>query len=239
MKVARVPHRWTLTPRAAIRLQERLAPTVLETPLPRMPRRVAGGDISFAPDGSELLAVWVVWDVRARAIVEAVFSRRRVTFPYVPGLLSFREAPAMIAAARRLKSEPDVFVLDGQGRAHPRRFGLACHVGVLLDRATIGCGKSLLCGRHDTPALAVGASKPLIDRGETIGRALRTQADTAPIYVSVGHRIDLASAVRVVMACCSAFRIPEPTRQAHQAVTRAGHERWPRRPADQSAETND
>lgn len=234
MKLPRVPHRWTLSPAAAVRLQKRLADRVIEQPLPRPARLVAGGDISFSPDGTELVAVWIVWDVHARAVVEQVFARRPVRFPYIPGLLSFREASAMIAAARKLRSEPDAFLLDGQGRAHPRRFGLACHVGVLIDRVAVGCGKSLLCGRFDTPASDAGASKPLIDRGETIGRALRTQAATSPVFVSVGHRIDLSSAVRLVMSCCTTFRVPEPTRLAHHAVTAEAHRLWPR-PAERSS----
>ncbi|MCK6456646.1 MAG: endonuclease V [Phycisphaerae bacterium] len=217
-----------------MRLQQRLATRVIQTPLVRPPRLVAGGDISFSPNGDRLLAAWVVWDARERRIVEAVLAERPVRMPYIPGLLSFREAPAMLAAARKLRCEPDAFMLDGQGLAHPRRFGLACHVGVLLDRVTIGCGKSRLCGAHDTPANTAGASKPLLDRGETIGRAVRTQPDTAPIYVSVGHRIDLHGAVRIALACCTNFRVPEPTRLAHHQVTQAARKRWGRAadPAD-------
>ncbi len=182
---------------------------------------MAAGDVAFSPDGRELTAAWLVWDVRERAVREVATARRPVRFPYVPGLLSFREAPALLAAARRLVIEPDVFLLDGQGRAHPRRFGLACHVGVLLDRPAIGCGKTLLCGRYDEPGHRFGASTPLLDDGEIIGRAVRTRPGARAVYVSIGHRVELAGAVRAVLACCGGVRIPEPARLAHQAVTRA------------------
>lgn len=220
MKVPRARHRWDLSPRAAAALQARLAGQVICAPLPRPPRLVAGGDIALSPDARELVAAWLVWDVSARQVIETAWTRRRIRFPYVPGLLSFREAPGMLAAARKLRCEPDAFMLDGQGFAHPRRFGLACHLGWLLDRPAVGCAKSLLCGRFDTPGQERGASKPLLDGTEVIGRVVRTQAGISPVYVSIGHRIELMQAVRLVLACCTQFRLPEPTRRAHQFVTR-------------------
>lgn len=221
MKIPRSSHRWTLSPSAAIDLQRRLAETVRESPLPRPPRWVAGGDVSFTPDEQRMIAGWVVWDVTTRSVVETVVAVRPVRFPYVPGLLSFRETPGLIAAARKLKTEPDVFMLDGQGLAHPRRFGIACHFGLLVGRPTFGCAKSRLCGRHDTPVAAVGASKPLTDGDALIGRVVRTQEDVSPVYVSVGHMIRLDDAVRTVLRCCTKFRLPEPTRLAHHLVTQA------------------
>jgi len=146
MQLPRPRHRWKVTPAKAVEIQKRLAAEVLQSPLPRPPRLIAGGDASFTADGRSVIAGWVVWDARLARVVDQAVVRRAVTFPYVPGLLSFREAPALIAAVRRLKVQPDVFMLDGQGLAHPRRFGLACHVGLFLDRPTLGCAKSRLCG---------------------------------------------------------------------------------------------
>lgn len=150
MKLPRSRHRWNLTPAKAIGLQRHLAGELLHSPLVEPPDLVAGGDASFSIDGRFIVAGWVVWDRHRDAVVDQAIARRRVCFPYVPGLLSFREAPSLIAAARKLKIEPDVFMLDGQGLAHPRRFGLACHVGWFIDRPTLGCAKSRLCG---TPRL--------------------------------------------------------------------------------------
>jgi len=220
MKVPPPRHRWDLSPRQAIRLQKRLAGEVLHVPLAAPPRYVASGDAAFAPGGGEIIAAWVVWDSRTQSLVESVLVRRAVRFPYVPGLLSFREAPALIAAARKLRIEPDVFMLDGHGLAHPRRFGIACHVGLSLDRPSLGCAKSRLCGEHGTPGLRRGSTKVLLDEGEEIGRVLRTRSGVKPVYVSVGHKITLDDAVAVALQCCTTYRLPEPARLAHQLVTR-------------------
>lgn len=228
-------HRWNLSIPAAKALQSRLAPRVsAKTPRGFAPRFVAGADMSHQRGSQWLYGAVVVLDLKDFSVIETACARRRMTFPYVPGYLSFREAPVLLDCFRKIRSRIDAAFFDGQGYAHPRRFGLACHVGVLLDRVTIGCGKSRLCGAHDTPANTAGASKPLLDRGETIGRAVRTQPDTAPIYVSVGHRIDLHGAVRIALACCTNFRVPEPTRLAHHQVTQAARKRWGRAadPAD-------
>ena len=221
MKIPRARHRWDLTPKSAIRLQKQLASEILEMPLERPARLVAGGDAAFSPDGGRVIAGWVVWDVRARETIETAVANRPVRFPYVPGLLSFREAPALIAALRMLTTEPDVFMFDGHGLAHPRRFGIACHVGLLIDRPTLGCAKSRLCGVHDTPADTVGAAKPLRLDGDLVGRVVRTRAGVKPVYVSIGHRITLEDAVRTALRCCTKFRLPEPSRLAHQLVTKA------------------
>ena len=229
MKIPLAIHRWSLTTQQAIRLQRRLAAMVRQTPLRRRPRLIAGGDATIDPTGAWMIAGWVVWDVQTREVVESVVAVRPVRFPYVPGLLSFREAPALIAAARKLRREPEVFMLDGQGLAHPRRFGLACHVGVLLDRPSLGCAKSLLCGTPEPSILSpashafsekAGAWRPLADRGEVIGRVLRTRAGVKPVYVSVGHRLTLDEAAAVAWRCCWGFRLPEPARLAHQLVSR-------------------
>ncbi len=220
MKLPRCPHRWNLTPRQAVRLQSRLAVEVCHTPLRAPPRLVAGGDASFSSDGTRAVAAWVVWDAEEQMVVDTAYAVQPVRFPYVPGLLSFREAPVLIAAARKVSVVPDVFMFDGQGLAHPRRFGLACHVGVLIDRPSLGCAKSRLCGVHDTPSDAPGASRPLIHDGETVGCVLRTRPGVKPVFVSVGHKTTLDDAVAVTLRCCTKYRLPEPTRLAHQLVTR-------------------
>jgi deoxyribonuclease V len=180
---------------------------------------VAGGDVAFTRDGKHLIAGWVVWDIDAQAVVETAVALLPVRFPYVPGLLSFREAPALIAAARKLEIEPDAFMFDGQGLAHPRRFGIACHVGLLIDRPSLGCAKSRLCGEADAPAAARGSSQPLHLDGRTLGRVVRTREGVKPVFVSVGHRMTLQNAVRLTLRCCTKYRLPEPTRLAHQLVT--------------------
>jgi deoxyribonuclease V len=140
------------------------------------------------------------------------------TFPYQPGYLSFREAPALIEAFARVEAEPDVVMFDGQGIAHPRRLGLACHVGLWLEKPAIGCAKSRLIGRFDTLPRQAGSAVNLIDRDEVVGQVVRTKTGVQPVYVSPGHRIDLASSVKVALACARGYRIPEPTRQAHLHV---------------------
>jgi deoxyribonuclease V len=220
MKLPRAIHRWSLTPKAAIQLQKRLAPRVRIEPLTGSPRLIAGADLAFSPDGLRCLAGVVVYDLEARAPVEEVVAWRSVRFPYVPGLLSFREIPAVLAAARKLKSEPDLFMFDGQGFAHPRRVGLASHAGLALGKPSVGCAKSRLCGQHADPALEAGAFSPLLDEDEVIGAVLRTRTGVKPIYVSVGHRIMLEQAIEVAMSCVTRYRVPEPTRLAHILVTR-------------------
>jgi len=224
MRIPRSPHRWTVTPTAACDLQRKLAEQVREEPLNPAARLIAGGDVSFSPDGTQLVAGWVVWDMVAREVAETVVAVKPVRFPYVSGLLSFRETPGLIAAARKLKSEPDVFMLDGQGIAHPRRMGIASHFGLLIDRPTFGCAKTRLFGTHDTPAESVGGAKPLMSGNQVIGRVVRMQSNVNPVYISVGHRIRLQDAVRVALRCATKFRLPEPTRLAHHLVTKARSE---------------
>jgi deoxyribonuclease V len=153
-------------------------------------------------------------------IIETAFAWQPIAFPYVPGLLSFREAPAVLAACADLTVEPDIFLCDGQGYAHPRRLGLASHLGLFLERPTIGCAKSRLVGEYEEPERVFGAHTPLVDRGEVVGAAVRTRPRHKPLFVSPGHKISLETAVDVTLACCrgGAF-LPEPTRLAHELVT--------------------
>jgi deoxyribonuclease V len=139
-----------------------------------------------------------------------------VTFPYVPGLLSFREGPAVLDALDKLKSPPDLLIFDGHGLAHPRRFGLACHLGLLVDIPAIGCAKSRLCGQYEEPGPHRGDTMPLIDKGEVVGAAVRTRAGVKPVFVSIGHRVDLPTSIHYVLACCRGYRLPETTRWAHR-----------------------
>ena len=215
-----IDHPWDVTPAQAVRIQnELIRPAVRFRRLRRTVRLVGGADCSF--DKAERLAYAgiVVWDVRARQVIEQAGSTAPLTFPYVPGLLTFREAPAVLAAWAKLSSRPDVMMFDGTGYAHPRRCGLACHMGVLLNVPSIGVAKSRLCGQADEPGPNRGNAAEWFDRGELVGRVLRTRDRVKPLFISAGHLVTLADAVRLVLACCSRFRLPEPTRLAHQFVT--------------------
>jgi deoxyribonuclease V len=200
---------------AAVAVQERLRGRVVRAGSPRA-RLVAGADVS-EKDGRARAAIVVLRDLEP---VEEVSSETAVPFPYVPGLLSFREIPPLLAAWRKLRTRPDVVIVDGQGTAHPRRFGLACHLGLVLGVPTIGCAKSLLVGRHEEPGRARGSWSPLVDRGETIGAAVRTRDGMNVVYVSTGHRVSLAAAVRIVLACAPRCRLPEPQRLADRLSRR-------------------
>ena len=183
-------------------------------PLPDSALQVVGGvDASFSEDGIYVAAV--VLDYHTMQIVELATAELSLTYPYLPGLLSFRESPAILVALGKLSRLPDVLLVDGHGLAHPRRFGLACHLGVLLDLPVIGCAKSKLIGECSPPGDTVGSTTELIFEAEMVGMAVRTRSNVKPVYVSVGHRVDLRSAVRITLACCRGYRLPEPTRQAH------------------------
>jgi deoxyribonuclease V len=215
------PHAWSLSARQAIEVQRQLASRVRRHGAARGIRRVAGLDCAFTQDGARCLAAAVVWDLARAVVVEERIASRPLRFPYVPGLLSFREAPALLAVLRKLRAAPDALMVDGQGLAHPRRFGIACHIGVLCDLPTVGVAKSRLVGEHREPAARRGSRAALRDRGERIGTVLRTRDGVRPVYVSIGHAIDLASAERLVLRAGGGFRLPEPTRRADAAVARA------------------
>jgi deoxyribonuclease V len=209
---------WNLKPLEAIRLQERLAKRVeLEDRLGPI-RTIAAADIAFDPATNIAFASVIVYRFPDLVEIERRRVRRKLRFPYIPGLLSFRECPILLAAFARLKTSPDVILIDGHGRAHPRRFGIACHMGVLLDRPAIGCGKSLLVGKHREPGKQRGATAPLIHKDEQVGVALRTRDDVKPIYVSQGNRVSLPTAVKLVKHCLDGFRIPKPIRDADRDV---------------------
>jgi len=213
-------HDWNLTPREAIEVQQRLRGLVRIIPLARDIHTIAGADISFNRFSDTIHTGIVVLSLPDLRVVETAGVRGTAKFPYVPGLLSFRETPSLLEAWDQLKTKPDVLMLDGQGLAHPRRFGIACHVGVLLDLPAFGCAKSILVGRHDEPGLDAGSRSPLVDRDEVVGVALRTKRKVNPVYVSAGHLIDLPSAVDLALRSTTTYRQPEPTRQAHLLVNR-------------------
>jgi deoxyribonuclease V len=216
-------HDWHVSPEEARQIQLRLRERVIASdgPVPDEVRLVAGVDISVGNETTPGRAAVVVISYPELEPVEHSVVEGRVTFPYVPGLLSFREIPLIAPAFERLAAVPDLVVADGQGLAHPRRFGLASHLGVLLDLPTIGCAKSLLVGRYEEPADEVGARSPLSDRGEQVGEVLRTRKGVKPLFVSPGHLIGLPQATDWILRLTRGLRQPEPTRLAHKAAAGA------------------
>lgn len=216
MKVAH-RHGWDVAPAEAVAIQQALRAKVVERDTFGEIRTVAGVDIGTAGDAARAAIVLLSFpDLRP---VEAATAERPIRFPYIPGLLAFREVPAILDAFERLQREPDLIMADAQGLAHPRRFGLASHLGVILDKPAIGCAKSRLCGEHAEPGLKAGSWEPLMDGEAVIGAAVRTKDATNVVYVSVGHRICLESAIRLVLRCCTRYRIPEPTRLADRVAS--------------------
>ncbi|MEU8635682.1 endonuclease V [Amycolatopsis sp. NPDC048633] len=205
---------WPTTAEDALAVQERLRGRVeLTGDLPELPPTVTGLDVAYDDDG-DIAAAVVTLETAGLTVVEERTHRAKAVFPYEPGLFAFRELPPLLAALERLDREPDVLVCDGHGLAHPRRFGLACHLGVLTGLPAFGVGKTRFVGSHAPPASARGSSEPLVDAGEEVGAVLRTQDGVKPVYVSAGHRIDLAHACRLTLALSPRYRLPETTRQA-------------------------
>jgi len=212
-------HAWDLSPAAARELQLSLAGQVELIDRFGDIRLVAGIDIGFEQAGKLTRAAVAVLRLPDLAAVEQQVARQPTRFPYVPGLLSFREIPAAVAALTALGATPDLLLCDGQGFAHPRRFGLACHLGWLLDVPSIGVAKSRLIGTFDEPGPERGAAAPLHDRGEVIGAALRSRTGVKPVFVSSGHRVGQSSALRLALACTGRYRVPEPLRHAHSLAS--------------------
>jgi deoxyribonuclease V len=212
-------HPWNLDYASARRLQTELAAKVRVEHFPGPVNTVAGVDCAFSRDKKRIAAVVVVLRLPDFELIEQADCVLPVSFPYIPGLLSFREAPACLAAAEKLKTTPDIFLIDGQGIAHPRRLGIASHLGLFLGRPTIGCAKSRLIGEYDDPPTTRGSASPLKDGDEIIGAVLRTRTAVKPLFISPGHLCRLDDALRITLACCTRFRLPEPARLAHQFVT--------------------
>ncbi len=216
-------HEWNLTPEEARALQRELAAQVRQEPLDiETVRWVAGADMSFDSAKDSLtppvFAGMVTLQLPELTVIEQAGVQTVAPFPYIPGLLSFREVPPLLEVWSRLTIRPDVLIADGYGLAHPRRFGLACHLGLLFDIPTLGVAKTPFVGTHDPVPEPVGAWTPIIHRGETVGAALRTRTGVSPVYVSVGHRIDLPSAIALTLRCINKTRQPETTRHAHAYV---------------------
>ena len=238
-------HDWNVSYAEARKLQEHLACKVSFQPLNKQPKLIAGLDCAFADGGKKIVAAVIVlkpgevyWHTRDNEDprqkpplfeqIETASAVQDVTFPYIPGLLSFREASACIAAIEKLHTEPDLFMMDGQGIAHPRRLGLASHLGLFLGKPTIGCAKSRLTGTFDEPPSEKGAYTLLKDKpkstgsseSETIGAVVRTRTNVKPLFISVGHKCSLENAIELTLACTTRYRLPEPTRLAHQLVSK-------------------
>ncbi len=226
-------HNWNLSYAQAQDLQKQLACKVQFTALKGSPKLIAGLDCALSEDKQQIIACVVVlrapeaqtglWGPVEQLqfeLVEKTSAVQKVTFPYIPGLLSFREAPACLAAVEKLKTEPDLFIIDGQGIAHPRRLGLASHLGLFFDKPTIGCAKSRLIGTFEEPPPQKGSYSPLKDKGDTIGAVLTTRDNVKPLFISVGNRCNLDNAIKWTLKCTLKYRLPEPTRLAHQSVTR-------------------
>ena len=212
-------HRWDVTPEEARAIQRELRDAIIAEDAFGEIRFVAGVDVGFEDEGATTRAAVAVLRFPDLTLVEHALSRRPTTFPYVPGLLSFREILAILDAVATLQTRPDMLLCDGAGYAHPRRFGLACHLGLLSDLPSIGVAKSRLIGAHEPPLDERGAWQPLHDGAETIGAVLRTRPKTRPLYISVGHRISLPSAVEFTLRCTTGYRLPETTRWAHRLAS--------------------
>jgi deoxyribonuclease V len=223
VKIQAHQHPWDVSHERALTIQARLARHLKPEGKLDDAHSVAGIDVSFPRalrrgDQQWARAAVVVLTYPQLKPIEQVVAERPVEWPYIPGLLSFREGPVVLAALEKLRTEPDVLIFDGQGLAHPRRLGLATHLGILLDRPSIGCAKSRLCGQYQGPGPNKGDWAPLIDEGERIGAVVRSRDSVKPIFVSIGQHVDLETAIDFSLSCCTRYRLPEPTRLAHQAA---------------------
>lgn len=217
MKALRL-HDWQVSAADAKQIQRNLAAGVVRCGEIDTPGLIAGADISGEDADGMVRAAVVVLSYPELALVDESVVSMRPDFPYVPGLLSFREVPLLLAAFEGISAVPDVVIADAQGIAHPRRLGLASHLGLFLDLPTVGCAKTILCGRHGELGEEPGDRAPLVDRDEVVAAALRTRRGVKPVYVSIGHKVDLDTAIGWVLACCRGYRLPEPTRLAHLAA---------------------
>ncbi len=211
-------HSWQVSIAQALEIQQGLAARVSKRSEVTTPRFIAGVDISAGKGERMATGAVVVLEYPELRVVETKVAQGRLDFPYIPGLLSFRESPLTLAACQKLTITPDLILIDGQGIAHPRRLGLASHLGLWLNTPTIGCAKSILCGNHEVLGDEPDSYAEMVDRSDIIGAALRTKLGVKPVYVSIGHKVDLNTAIHWVMNCCRGYRLPEPTRLAHLAA---------------------
>lgn len=213
-------HPWNVTPKEAVEIQRRLQPRVTLRNRLQPVRYVAGTDVSSSLADGTVWAGVVVVAYPGLEPVETRWARGNTSFPYIPGLLSFREIPILVSALKKLKTVPNLILCDGQGIAHPRGMGLATHLGVLANCPTIGCAKSRLVGTYSGLAQEKGATAELVHSGKVVGMAARTRKMVKPIYISAGHHITLKQSIRIVLRCCPKYRVPEPIRMAHHLVNR-------------------
>ena len=207
-------HSWNLTPKEAIQLQKQLKDQVKTHLTLRHPQRIAGVDVAYLPEKEQSVATVVVVSCADFETVESAVAKIKTPFPYIPGLLSFREIPAILKALEQLSDLPDLILVDGHGQAHPRRFGIASHLGLWLKHPTIGIGKSRLCGEFREPGKEKGSSTDLIHKGEVIAKVLRTRTGVRPVFVSVGYGLPLEECAHWTLAMTSRFRLPEPVHRA-------------------------
>ncbi|MBN1374719.1 MAG: deoxyribonuclease V [Dehalococcoidia bacterium] len=215
-------HTWVMNTSQARHLQIDLSYKIVRVSNRTIPQSIAGVDVSISRFSKRGRAAVVVLSYPDMEILDLAMLEDDINFPYVPGLLSFREIPIILKAWQKLRISPDLVIVDGQGIAHPRRFGIASHLGLLLDIPSIGCAKSRLIGDHEPVADDAGSYSPLTDGEEIIGAVLRTRSSVKPVYVSIGHKIDLSDAISLVLKCCCGLRLPEPTRLAHLAAGQTG-----------------
>lgn len=222
-------HEWSVTPQEAIAIQNSLRERLIyDTPLDMEAISLVGGvDVSVKPDADGIpisRAAVVVLTFPELKVIEVARAEMPTPFPYIPGLLTFREGPVLVKAFEALQQEPDAFIFDGMGRAHPRRMGIAAHMGLWLEKPTVGCGKTYLIGKFDAVPVEAGGYSTLTDRGETIGVVLRTRTNVKPVFISVGHRANLNAAVELTLRCTTKYRLPEPIRAAHNAAGQSSTE---------------
>ena len=212
-------HPWKVSPAEAIQIQEKLRKKLrFQAPRTRL-KTVAAGDVAYARGDDMTYAAFLLFTYPDLTLLESASAKGHASFPYIPGLLTFREAPVLLKAYSRLKARPDLIMIDGQGIAHPRFMGIAAHIGLILNLPTIGCAKSRLIGTHEELAPDRGKAVPLLVGDRTAGMVLRTREGVRPVYVSPGHKMDMETSVKVVLSLCRGYRIPEPLRQAHIFVT--------------------
>lgn len=211
-------HNWNLSPQEAKAIQNDLAAQVIRHNNFGEIQTIAGADIALDPETETGYAGVIVYSYPDLKEVERVSAVAPIKFPYIPGLLAFREGPILLKAFEKLKTKPDLVMFDGQGLAHPRRLGIASHMGLLLNLPTIGVAKKVLVGKYQEPDLTIGAQTPLIDKNEIIGICLRTRFKVKPIFISIGHKIDLPTAAKITLSCLAGTRIPKPTREADKFV---------------------
>ena len=211
-------HAWNVGYKKAVEIQERLKKSIILKGSVKNCKLIAGADVSYTKESEIFYASVVVFNLQTMERVEEVTASGKVDFPYIPGLLSFRESPILLKAFAKIKSEPDVIILDAQGIAHPRGIGLASHIGLMLDKSAIVCAKTRLIGEYNEVGGEAGSHSPLTLKDKIVGAVLRTRKNVKPVFVSPGHKIDLKTSIALILKSCRGYRLPEPVRQAHNLV---------------------